>query len=165
MQLQIGQGTHSRAPDNLPIGGIAAAVAGASKRAVGLGMDETAKMGANIVEREIAVIILLQKDARPLDVSRERWQAPGYAEREYHQVWRRRTLAYELRDLPQHHPTRDYPYPSYGFEERAARDFRQLAMMELHTSFLFSVFELSGNKKPVFKQDVEIKDGRLEYVK
>jgi len=32
-------------------------------------------------------------------------------------------------------------------------------------SFLFSVFELSGDKKPVFKQDVEIKDGRLEYVK
>ncbi len=32
-------------------------------------------------------------------------------------------------------------------------------------SFLFSVFEPSGDKKPVFKQDVEIKDGRLEYVK
>jgi len=32
-------------------------------------------------------------------------------------------------------------------------------------SFLFSVFEASGDKKPVFKQDVEIKDGRLEYVK
>ena len=32
-------------------------------------------------------------------------------------------------------------------------------------SFLFSVFEPLGDKKPVFKQDVEIKDGRLEYVK
>ena len=34
-------------------------------------------------------------------------------------------------------------------------------------SFLFSVFEPSGDKKPkpVFKQDVEIKNGRLEYVK
>ena len=32
-------------------------------------------------------------------------------------------------------------------------------------SFLFSVFELSGDKKPVFKQDVDIKNGRLEYVK
>jgi len=32
-------------------------------------------------------------------------------------------------------------------------------------SFLFSVFDLSGIKKPVFKQDVEIRSGRLEYVK
>ena len=32
-------------------------------------------------------------------------------------------------------------------------------------SFLFSVFELSGIKKPVFKQDVEIRSGRLRYVK
>ena len=32
-------------------------------------------------------------------------------------------------------------------------------------SFLFSVFDLSGVKKPVFKQDVEIRSGRLEYVK
>jgi CRISPR-associated protein Cas5d len=32
-------------------------------------------------------------------------------------------------------------------------------------SFLFSVFEPSGDKKPVFKQDLEIKNGRLEYVK
>jgi CRISPR-associated protein Cas5d len=32
-------------------------------------------------------------------------------------------------------------------------------------SFLFSVFDLSGSKKPVFKQDIEIKSGRLEYVK
>jgi len=33
------------------------------------------------------------------------------------------------------------------------------------SSFLFSVFESSGVKKPEFKQDVEIKNGRLEYVK
>ncbi len=32
-------------------------------------------------------------------------------------------------------------------------------------SFLFSVFDLSGIKKPIFKQDVEIRSGRLEYVK
>jgi CRISPR-associated protein Cas5d len=30
-------------------------------------------------------------------------------------------------------------------------------------SFLFSVFEPSGDKKPVFKQEVEIKNGRLVY--
>lgn len=32
-------------------------------------------------------------------------------------------------------------------------------------NLLFSVFDLSGTKKPVFKQDVEIRSGRLEYVK
>jgi len=32
-------------------------------------------------------------------------------------------------------------------------------------SFLFSVFEPSGDKETVFKQDVEIMKGRLEYVK
>lgn len=31
-------------------------------------------------------------------------------------------------------------------------------------SFLFSVFEPDGNKKPIFKQDVAIKEGRLVYV-
>jgi len=139
MQLQIGQGAHSRAPDNLPIGGIAAAVTGAGKRAVGLGMDETAKMGANIVERVIASIILLQKEARPLDVSREGRQALGHAESEHHRIRPRRTLAHELRGLPQHHPSRDCPYPTNSFEERAAGDFRQLAIMELHTTFLCNI--------------------------
>jgi CRISPR-associated protein Cas5d len=32
-------------------------------------------------------------------------------------------------------------------------------------SFLHSVFDLSGIKRPDFKQNVEIKEGRLEYVK
>lgn len=32
-------------------------------------------------------------------------------------------------------------------------------------SFLFSVFNMSGIKKPIFKQDAEIRSGRLEYVK
>lgn len=32
-------------------------------------------------------------------------------------------------------------------------------------TFLFSVFELTGSKNPKFKQNVEIKNGRLEYVK
>ncbi len=53
MQFQIGQEAHGRACDHLPIGGIAAAVTGAGKRAIGLGMDETAEMGADIVKRVI----------------------------------------------------------------------------------------------------------------
>lgn len=54
--------------------------------------------------------------------------------------------------------------PNYFGPFRDQKEVDESINMTL-PSFLFSVFEPSGNKKPVFKQDVEIKNGRLEYVK
>lgn len=52
--------------------------------------------------------------------------------------------------------------PDYIGSFRETTRVQEEVSLEL-PSFLFSVFEPSGNKRPVFKPDVSVKNGRLAY--
>jgi hypothetical protein len=54
----------------------------AGKAAIGLRMNETAQMGADVVKRVVAAVIFLQEEARLFEMNRQGGEILGAAQRE-----------------------------------------------------------------------------------
>lgn len=100
---------------------------------------------------------------RPLSEKALRQRSKGFNDRHACQeIFNRRLRQGQCYDIP-FLGWREF-VPNYFGNFREDTKVEESINMTL-PSFLFSVFETSGAKKPVFVQDVEIKNGRLEYVK
>jgi len=100
---------------------------------------------------------------RPLSEKALRQKSKGLNERHACQaMFNRRLKQGQCHDIP-FLGWREFTAEYFGnFREETKVDEGINIMLP---SFLFSVFDLSGITKPVFKQDTEIKSGKLEYVK
>lgn len=100
---------------------------------------------------------------RPLSARASRQKSKGFNDRHACQdMFNRRLKQGQCHDIP-FLGWREFT-PDYFGHFRDQTKVDENVNMTL-PSLLFSVFDLSGTKKPVFKQDVKIRSGRLEYVK